>query len=171
MEGGEIFAPSLCIRKTFSEDSNSDVFCDGRESMRRARVASASAVLGICVAVASLAYIGFVNATRPLHSGVTADLVIAVVLLLAGTVIARVGTLLRRRWRREYIGREATVSRVFHDRYARVRVDGVPYRAFARDQVNRGDRVLLQAAEIDGVPVLADFVAVRANPEASNPRA
>jgi len=43
-------------------------------------------------------------------------------------------------------------------------VDGVPYWAFVRDEVNRGDRVILQAAEVDGVPVLADFVAVRANP-------
>src|SRR3989454_6788157 len=106
--------------------------------MRRARVASVGAMLGIGVAVACLAYIGFVTATRPLHSGVTADLVAAIVVLLAGTVIARVGTLLRRRWRRDYIGREVTVSRISRDRYARVRVDGVPYWAFVRDQVSRG---------------------------------
>ena len=139
--------------------------------MRRARVASVGAMLGIGVAVACLAYIGFVTATRLLYSGVTADLVAAIVLLLAGTVIARVGTLLRRRWRRDYIGREVTVSRISRDRYARVRVDGVPYWAFVRDQVSRGDRVLLQASEIDGMPVRADFVAVRANPGASDPRA
>ena len=95
--------------------------------MRRARVASVGAMLGIGVAVACLAYIGFVTATRPLYSGVTADLLAAIVVLFAGTVIARVGTLLRRRWRRDYIGREVTVSRISRDRYARVRVDGVPY--------------------------------------------
>ena len=43
-------------------------------------------------------------------------------------------------------------------------MEGVPYWAFVRDEVNRGDRVLLQAAEADDVPIRADFVAVRANP-------
>jgi len=138
--------------------------CDGPESMGRARLASGVAVLGISAAVAGLAYVGFVNTTRPLHSGVTTDFAAAIVLLVAGTALAQIGTLLRRRWRRDYIGREAIVSRISRNRYARVRVDGVPYWAFVRDEVNRGDRVILQAAEVDGVPVLADFVAVRANP-------
>src|SRR5207244_7316965 len=138
--------------------------------MRRARVASVGAMLGIGVAVACLAYIGFVTATRPLHSGVTADLVAAIVVLLAGTVIARVGTLLRRRWRRDYIGREVTVSRISRDRYARVRVDGVPYWALVRDEVSRGDRVLLQPPEIDGMRVWADFLPVRTDAGVSGPR-
>ncbi len=132
--------------------------------MKRARVAFVSAVLGSCVAVAGLGYVGFVFATRPLHSGVTADFVAAIVLLLAGNVIALTGGVLRRRWRGDYVGREATVSWISRNRYARVRVDGVPYWAFVRDEINRGDRVLLQASEIDGVPVQADFVAVRTSP-------
>src|SRR2546425_11143372 len=131
--------------------------------MSRARIAYVGAMLGIGVAVACLAYIGFATATRPLHSGVTADLVAAIVVLLAGTVIARVGTLLRRRWRRDYIGREVTVSRISRDGYARVRVDGVPYWAFVRDQGSRGDRVLLQASEIECISGGGGFVAERAN--------
>jgi len=132
--------------------------------MGRARIAFISAVLGSCVAVAGLAYIGLVFATRPLHSGITADFVTAIVMLLVGLVVGQIGTVLRRRWRRDYIGREAVVSWVSRNRYARVRVEGVPYWAFVRDEVNRGDRVLLQAAEADDVPIRADFVAVRANP-------
>jgi len=132
--------------------------------MQRARVAFVGAVLGSCVGVAGLAYIGFVLATRPSHSGLTADFVAAIVLWLAGLVVAQFGTLLRLRWRRDYIGREAVVSWISRNRNARVRVDGVPYWAFARDEVHRGDRVLLQAAEVDGIPVRADFVAVRATP-------
>src|SRR2546430_17693230 len=95
--------------------------------MRRARVASVGAMLGIGVAVACLAYIGFVTATRPLHSGETEDLVAAIVVLLAGTVIARVGTLIRRRWRRYYIRREVNVFLISRDRYVIVTFDGVPY--------------------------------------------
>ncbi len=78
--------------------------------MGRARVAFVCAVLGACVAVTGLAYIGFVFATRPLHSGLTADFVAATALWLAGLVVAQFGTFLRRRWRRDYIGREAVVS-------------------------------------------------------------
>jgi len=139
--------------------------------MQRARVAFVGAVLGSCVGVAGFAYIGFVLATRPLHSGLTADFVAAIVLWLAGLVVAQSGTILRRRWRRDYIGREAAVSWMSRNRNARVRVDGVPYWAFVRDEVNRGDRVLLQAAEVDGIPVRADFVAVRAPPGGSDPHA
>jgi hypothetical protein len=132
--------------------------------MGRARVASIAAVLGAGAALAGLAYIGFVNITRPSHSGVTPDFVAAIVVLLAGGVTAQAGAALRRRWRSDYIGREATVSRISRNRYARVRVDGVPYWAFVKDEVHRGDRVLLQANKVDGVPILADFVAVRTNP-------
>src|SRR5436853_1013251 len=142
-----------------------------RERMQRARVAFVGAVLGSCVGVAGFAYIGFVLATRPLHSGLTADFVAAIVLWLAGLVVAQSGTILRRRWRRDYIGREAAVSWISRNRNARVRVDGVPYWAFVRDEVHRGDRVLLQAAEVDGIPVRADFVAVRAPPGGSDPHA
>jgi len=134
------------------------------ESMARARIAFVGAVLGSCVAGAGLAYIGFVFATRPSHSGLAADSIAAIVLLLAGLVVGQIGTFLRRRWRRDYIGREAVVSWVSRNRYARVRVEGVPYWAFVRDEVKRGDRVLLHGAEVDGMPIRADFVAVRANP-------
>ena len=154
----------MAIRKTCSEGSTSEVVCDGPKCMGRARVAFVCAVLGACVAVTGLAYIGFVFATRPLHSGLTADFVAATALWLAGLVVAQFGTFLRRRWRRDYIGREAVVSWVSRNRNARVRVDGVPYWAFVRDEVKRGDRVLLQGAEVDGIPVRTDFVAVRANP-------
>ncbi len=130
--------------------------------MGRARVAFVGALLGICVAVAGFAYSGFVLSTRPLHSGLTADLVAAIVMLLVGLIVGQIGTILRRRWRRDYIGREAVISWVSRNRYARVRVDGVPYWAFVRDEVKRGDRVILQAAEVDGMSVRADFVAVRA---------
>src|SRR5437667_12666630 len=131
--------------------------------IRGAQVAFVGAVLGSCVGVAGLAYIGFVFASRPLHSGLTADFVAAIVLWLAGLVVALFGTFLPRRWRRDYIGREAVVSWVSRNRYARVVVDGVPYWAFVRGEINRGDRVILQAAEVDGSSVRADFVAVRAN--------
>src|SRR5437867_13350333 len=132
--------------------------------MKRTRAAVLGAVLGSCVAVSGLAYIGFVFATRPLHSGLTTDFVAAIVMLLVGLVVTQFGTFLRRRWRRDYIGREAVVSWVSRNRYARVRVEGVPYWAFVRDEVKRGDRVLLQGAEVDGMPIRADFLAVRANP-------
>jgi len=56
--------------------------------MQRARVAFVDAVLGSCVGVAGFAYIGFVFATRPLHSGLTADFVAAIVLWLAGLAAA-----------------------------------------------------------------------------------
>ena len=131
--------------------------------MKRTRAAFIGAVLGSCVAVSGLAYIGFVFATRPLHSGLTTDFVAAIVMLLVGLFVAQFGTFLRRRWRRDYIGREAVVSWVSRNRYARVVVDGVPYWAFVRGEINRGDRVILQAAEVDGSSVRADFVAVRAN--------
>jgi hypothetical protein len=130
----------------------------------RARVAFVTAVLGACLLVAGWAYIGFVFATRPLHSGLTADFAAAMVLVPTGTGIGLIGTLLRQRWRGDYIGREATVSWVTRNRYARVLVDGVPYWAFVRDEIHRGDRVLLQSTHVDGVPVRSDFVAVRANP-------
>ena len=84
-------------------------------------------------------------------------------MLLVGLVVTQFGTFLRRRWRRDYIGREAVVSWVSRNRYARVVVDGVPYWVFVRDEINRGDRVILQAVEIDGSSNRADFVAVRAN--------
>src|SRR5207247_2693334 len=135
------------IRKTCSEGSTGDMVCEGLASMGRARVAFVGAVLGSCVAVAGLAYIGFVFATRPLHSGVTADFVAAIVLLVVGGFVGHIGSFLRRRWHRDYIGREAVISWVSRNRYARVRVDGVPYWAFVRDEVKRGDRVLLQGAE------------------------
>ena len=136
----------------------------GSDNVGRARAAFVFAVLGTGVLVAGFAYIGFVFATRPLHSGMTADFAAAIVLNLAGTAIALIGTLLRQRWRGDYVGREATVSWVTRNRYARVLVDGVPYWAFVRDEIHRGDRVLLKATEVDGVPVRADFVATRANP-------
>jgi len=146
-----------------AKDSISDVADTRPETMKRTRAAFLGAVLGSCVAVSGLAYIGFVFATRPLHSGLTTDFVAAIVMLLVGLVVAQFGTFLRRRWRRDYIGREAVVSWVTRNRYARVRVDRVPYWAFVRDEVNRGDRVILQAVEIDGSSIRAEFVAVRAN--------
>ena len=108
--------------------------CEGLASMGRARVAFVGAVLGSCVAVAGLAYLGFVFATRPLHSGVTADFVAAIVLLVVGGFVGHIGSFLRRRWHRDYIGREAVISWVSRNRYARVRVDGVPYWAFVSDE-------------------------------------
>ena len=117
----------------------------GSDNVGRARAAFVFAVLGTGVLVAGFAYIGFVFATRPLHSGMTADFAAAIVLNLAGTAIALIGTLLRQRWRGDYVGREATVSWVTRNRYARVLVDGVPYWAFVRDEIHRGDRVLLKA--------------------------
>src|SRR5438445_12956192 len=122
------------------------------ESMARARIAFVGAVLGSCVAGAGLAYIGFVFATRPSHSGLAADSIAAIVLLLAGLVVGQIGTFLRRRWRRDYIGHEAVVSWVSRNRYARVRVGGVPYWAFVRDEVKRGDRVSSRGLESKAWP-------------------
>ena len=78
------------IRKACSEGSTSDMSCDA-ESMGRARVAFVGAVLGSCVAVSGLAYIGFVFATRPLHSGLTADFVSAIV--IRPNSLSRIGAL------------------------------------------------------------------------------
>jgi len=153
----------LCSVAKHAKDSISDVADISPETLKRTRAAFLGAVLGSCVAVSGLAYIGFVFATRPLHSGLTTDFVAAIVMLLVGLFVAQFGTFLRRRWRRDYIGREAVVSWVSRNRYARVVVDGVPYWAFVRGEINRGDRVILQAAEVDGSSVRADFVAVRAN--------
>src|SRR5437899_7810414 len=71
-----------------------------RERMQRARVAFVGAVLGSCVGVAGFAYIGFVLATRPLHSGLTADFVAAFILWLTDLVVPLAFAILRRRRRR-----------------------------------------------------------------------
>src|SRR5256885_15442930 len=54
-----------------------------RERMQRARVAFVGAVLGSCVGVAGLAFIGFVLATPPSPSRLSLDFLAAIGLLLA----------------------------------------------------------------------------------------
>jgi membrane protein implicated in regulation of membrane protease activity len=125
----------------------------------RARVAFLGAIVGASLGLASFAYLAFILMTRTPHSGVTTDINVALVMMFAGILTQMTGTILRRRWRVDYFGREAIVSRILKDGYASVRVDGIPYLAFAKEEFHKGDRVLLQAPTLDGVPVRSEFVA------------
>src|SRR3989441_11634804 len=83
--------PPLWAVAKRAKDSISKVADTSPASMKRTRAAFLGAVLGSCFAVSGLAYIGFVFATRPLHSELTADFVSAIV--IRPNSLSRIGAL------------------------------------------------------------------------------
>ena len=118
-----------------------------------------SLVLIIGIGAPSFAYLSFTLFSRPLHSGITADVVVALVTFPTGLSAGMVCTILRRRWRAEFVGRLATVGGMTQGSMARVVVDGVPYWAFVKEPVRKGDKVILMGTTFEGAPLRADFVA------------
>ncbi len=98
-----------------------------------------------------IGYVFYVLASRPLHSGLTPDVVAALVLGLAGVGVAQVGTVLRQHGRADFVGRQATVTSV-RTSVARVVVDHVPYWVYVKEGVARGDHVPLASTELQGAP-------------------
>jgi hypothetical protein len=133
---------------------------ESRRCLSKARTAyMLSMVFLVGIGVPSLAYLGFVLASRPPHSGIAADVVIALVGFLAGVSVGSTCSVLRRRWRSEFVGQIARVGNISGGSMARVVVAGVPYMVFIKERVRKGDRVVLIGTRIDGVPVRADFLA------------
>ncbi len=128
--------------------------------MGKARVAyllSFAFLLG--VGIPGFAYLSIVLFSRPLHSGITPDIIVAIVAFLVGTSVGSTCTVLRRRWRTEFLGQVATVGGMTRGPTARVVVAGIPYWAFIKEPVRKGDKVVLTSTTIEGAPVRTDFVA------------
>ena len=139
--------------------------------MARARVAWIAQAALTLSGAGAMVYLSLVLLTRPLHSGITPDVWAALVYLLPALAAGSAFRILWRRWRKDYLGHEATVTRVFRGSVARVWVQGVPYSAFVSAPVQQGDRVILKSLEYQGAPIRTDFVAEKASAVGSPPAA
>lgn len=137
--------------------------------MARARVAWIVGAVLTLSGAAAMAYLSLVLLTRPLHSGITPDIWAAIVYMLPTLAAGPAFRVLWRRWRKDYLGHQATVTRVFPGSMARVWVEGVPYSAFIREPVRRGDRVILKSLDWQGAPIRADFAAEKTGASGSAP--